>query len=180
MKRVLLATALCAAAALAQGPGGANAPARTPSFDSLKTYLALTDAQVTSLTQLRTQQRTELETLRPSIREKQQAVQTELEKTAPSAATLGQLMIDVKNARAQTTTIAARYRTQAQAVLTDAQRTKLASLDQVAQLRDEVREAMAAGLLAPPTNAAGVGAVRGRGFGGRGGFSRGPRMSNPL
>ena len=173
MKRLLITAALCAVAAFPQGPGGPGGRRggdRAPSFDSLKTYLSLTDAQITSLTQLQTQRRTEMQTLMTTLRQKNTAIQTELAKAAPDGATLGRLMLDLKATRTQATTIATRYRTQATAVLTAPQKTKIAALEEAAKLRDEIHEAAAAGLLAPPDNAAGAGF---REFGGGGGRFRG-------
>ena len=167
MKRMFLIAAACAALAVAQPPGGRGRGDRTPSLDSLKTYLTLTDAQVASLTQLQTQRRTEMQTLMTATRQKHQALQTEMAKSAPDGATLGRLMLDIKASRTQAETIAARFRTQSAAVLTTQQKTKLAALDEAAKLRDEIREAAAAGLLAPPADGAG-GRIGLREFGGRG------------
>lgn len=152
MKRVLMIAATCAALAVAQPPGGrGRGPGgRTPSLDSLKTYLTLTDAQVTSLTQLQTQRRTEMQTLANTTRQKHEALRAELAKSAPDGATLGRLMLEIKASRSQGDAIATRFRTQSAAVLTAPQKTRLAALEEAAKLRDEIHEAVGAGLLAPP------------------------------
>ena len=64
--RLLMILALTGGACLAQTPQG------TQRFAALKDYLALSDAQVTSLTQILQQQRTNLQSVRQQMRTDQQ------------------------------------------------------------------------------------------------------------
>lgn len=171
MKRIALVLCFAAGSMLAQppvfGPGNGNgaAPGQLPAnaFADVKAYLGLTDAQVTQLTQLLTQQRTAAQTLMDQIRTKEQALQTQLSQGSTNAAALGQLLIDIQALRKQVSGLQDTYRAQAVATLTADQKTKLAALDAAAKLQPTIHEANMLNLLAP---AAGTGGgVGGRGFG---------------
>ena len=47
----------CLFTCLAQGPGGPGGPGAAPDLSDLKTYLTLTDSQVTALTTIQQQER---------------------------------------------------------------------------------------------------------------------------
>ena len=88
MKRLLLGMALSATLAMAQAQVG-----------DLKAYLGLSDTQESSLKQIRADARRDLEPLRKSIQEKVKAIRQQSNAGDTSATALGQLMIDVQNAR---------------------------------------------------------------------------------
>ena len=93
MKSIPMAALLISAAALAQQP-----PARDVS--ALKTYLSLTDAQVTALQAIRTQQRTATGDIQQQIRQKQQALNHVLAalETAPGYRPAQQLLLELEDA----------------------------------------------------------------------------------
>ena len=157
MKRFVLAAALTAGLALAQGPGGrgfhpmaAGGGPRAASADQVKAYLALTDAQVTQLQQIQQDEFTANRSIRQQIGEKEDALKTALAGTSPTATELGNLLVDIKNLRAQISQNRDKYRTQALALLNDAQKPKLAALQAAAALQPTIRQATMLNLIAPP------------------------------
>jgi TolA-binding protein len=141
----------------------AQPPMRTPDITAVKTYLGLSDAQVTTLQSLRTQEMSQVQTLQTQIQAKHTDLQKLLDAGSTNAAQIGQLMIDIQALQKQFEAIHTNYRNQAVATLTDAQKTKLKALDDASKLRDEIQEANFLNLLAP---APGTGAP--------GPFMRGP------
>ncbi|MBZ5583187.1 MAG: hypothetical protein LAQ30_13480 [Acidobacteriia bacterium] len=179
MKAAVLALTVLAVAGWAQS---GNPPA--PPITDLQTYLSLTDAQVQSLQNIQTQLRTSTASLRQQISQKEQGLRTALAAGSSSAATLGQFLLDIQGLQKQITQAQAGVQTQAAAVLTDAQKTKLQALSAAAQLQPQIREAEMVGLITPPQNSGvpGMGPMMGgRGAGvqgmGRGmGQGMGPMM----
>jgi Spy/CpxP family protein refolding chaperone len=143
----MLCMSVFAASLLAQGPGWRGSA--SPRTDALKTYLALTDAQVASLGQLRQQQAQAIKPLRQTLMEKQQALQTQT-LAGGDAAALGQLLLDVQNLRKQISDTQTSLRSQTLGVLTTDQKTKLQSLQDAANLQPAIGGAMALNLLTPP------------------------------
>lgn len=163
--RLILLTAV-AAVAFAQGPGmgrwmmgapgedGAGRP--TPTYDSVKAYLNLTDAQITSLEAIQTQARTANQQARADLRTKEQALQTLLKQTSPDPTALGNAMLAVQAARASLQQSDSALVTQAVAVLTADQKTKLQTLAAAQALDPQIHEATMLFLLARPTPPAGA------------------------
>ncbi len=162
MLNKLILPVFAVAAAFAQPPSGA------PAFTEIKAYLNLSDTQVTSIT---TANRTAMEANRTAaaqMRTKHEALQAALNSGSTDAAAIGRAMLDIQALRKQLEANHAKVREQALSFLTADQKTKLKVLEEAEKLREEIREAHALQLLAPPANAAGMGAGR-RGAGGPGG-----------
>ncbi len=162
MKRFAVAFVLTAALALAQGPGGrfhrmtAGGPGpRVASTDQVKAYLSLTDAQVTQLQQIEQDERTANQSVHQQIADKETALQTALGGTSPTAAELGNLLLDIKNLRAQIKQNRDKSQTQAVALLNDAQKPKLQALQDASSLEPAIRQATMLNLITPPTPPAG-------------------------
>lgn len=168
MLKTILATFALSGLLLAQGPGPGPRPGGQPPVpDALKTFLELTDAQVQQLVELR---RSLPDTVKPfaeQIREKTQALREEMQKTNPDPAVVGKLMVETKAIREQIRAEREKLNDQAKALLTDAQKAKLAQLEAAQKLAPAIRQAIGFGLIDGP---AGAGAGRG---------GRGPGMMAP-
>jgi hypothetical protein len=156
--KILIATLILAATTYAQDP--ADRPA--PTFDDIKTYLVLTDAQVTTLTAARQAARDNAKTYFVQIREKQQSLRTLTDATA-----IAKVMAEINTLQEKVKAIMEAARVAAVGTLTTAQQAKLKTLQDAAALRDEIGQAGALGILAAPDGAAG-GPGSGPGFGPRG------------
>ena len=164
MKKVtmfLLATALGAATLVAQRPfGPRNAgegqhAARTP--DALIAFLNLDDAQVTALQENNKAFREAVRTAMEGKRDHMKQLRDELAKDSPDANLVGQLIIEGKKTREQIGEIRDQYKATAMQTLTDEQKAKLASLEQVTELQPTAREAAGFYLLDRPDNGPGFG-----------------------
>jgi Spy/CpxP family protein refolding chaperone len=172
--RMMPLAAVLAATLLAQTPGGTTTPV-SPA-DTLKTYLSLTDAQVTALQQLRKQERQDLSATFQDLAAKQRALRDAVT-SSKDAATIGQLQLDIEGLRKKIQDTQTSYQAQAVNSLTADQKTKLQALQAAAALQPAIRQAGALNLLAPPAGAGPGGAGAGPRFGamGRGG-ARGGRF----
>lgn len=146
-----------------------------PPVDEVKTYLTLTDAQIQSLQQLRQQEAETAKGDMDTIRAKQTALRTAV--NGNDAATAGRLLLEIEALRKRGADTHTQYRTQAIAVLTAAQKTKLTALQDALKLQPAIGQALGLNLLTPPDPPAN--APRGMGpmpFGGQGeaGFGPGP------
>ncbi len=171
MKIPILALSILAVAAWAQPPA--------PSVTELKTYLTLTDAQVTSLQTIQQNLHTSTDTTMQQIQTKQQTLNTQLAAGGATAASLGQLLLDIQTLRNSITQAETASQSQSLNVLTADQKTKLKVLTDASALRLQIDEATMLGLIAPPAGA--QGGVPGlRGPAGRGGPpSMGMMMRRP-
>lgn len=175
-KTSLITTAFLFALAIAK------AQPTAPTFTQVKSYLALTDAQVTSLTSIHTAERNAAQSILEQMHTKRSALETALS-AGTTASAAGQLLLDIEVHRKQLASLNTTYQTQALAVLNDVQKTKLKSLDDAAKLSTQIHQATALNLLTPPADAnPTIGGPRGPrggfgGPGGPGGFSgpHGPR-----
>ncbi|HBY60456.1 MAG TPA: hypothetical protein DEH78_11575 [Solibacterales bacterium] len=134
------------------GPMGApgGQPGAGPNFDSLKSYLTLTDAQVTALQNLQTQNRDANRTTMEQIATQQKALNDALRAGSQDAAALGKMLISIQALRKQIDDRMTVLRTQARAQLTAPQVAKLKALEDAAALRDEIQQAAMLALLTPP------------------------------
>jgi len=178
MKLTTLFTVAALATCLGQGPGPGNRPgqgARQPSFESLKTYLSLSDTQVQGLTQLLQQQRESMTALQQEIAQKQRELRTQSQSGTADPAVIGRLHLELQALQKRAQEARASLTTQATNTLTPDQKTKLQALEAAAGLQDEIRQATMLHLLTPPGQTgpgAGIGPM---GIGQRGGPGRGPR-----
>ncbi|MBY0508089.1 MAG: periplasmic heavy metal sensor [Bryobacteraceae bacterium] len=156
----LASTLIC----FAQGPrpdhgkrGGAG------QFEALKNYLGLTDTQLASLRQARTDAFAQAKPEMKANSEKARELRAEMSKANPDPNTVGRLMTEMKQSRAQRESNQGQLREKSLAVLSEAQKAKLKALEDAASLQDAVREARMSGLLTAP--AGGDSPMRGpRGF----------------
>jgi Spy/CpxP family protein refolding chaperone len=177
MKSISMVALLAATAAFAQQPP-------TPDVSALKTYLSLTDSQITALQAIQKQQRTGVSDLHQQVQQKQQALNALLSGGSTDANAVGKLVLDIQALRKQIDTNASSFRAQAANVLTADQKTKLKTLDDASKLQPAISEAVFLLLLAPPTPAQGgllgPGGMGGFGvFGGPGGPRFGGRAGGP-
>jgi len=165
MKTRVLFTLLMTGALMAQSPR------RAPRYDELRTYLGLTDTQVSQLQTIQSNFQTEVRDLRQGQADKQKALRDALNAGTTDAAAVGRLLLDIDSGRKQISAKRDVMETQAAGVMNTDQQTKLKALTETADLRSVLRQAIAAGLVEPP---------QGAGIGRRPGFGPGaearPRM----
>ena len=145
-------------------PGAQAAPARA----ELKSFLGLTDQQLTQLVQLRRDEQAALRPIREQMAVKAKALRDALAADAPDAAVVGQLTLDVRTLRQQVRQSNEDYHSRGIGLLDDAQKTKLQTLERLMRLQPAVNAATALNLLLPPQPALGAGQRGGAGRGGAG------------
>lgn len=161
-----MAVSLGLGVCLAQGPRHSAGPRHRggeAQFESLKGYLGLSDTQVAALRQAR---RDAFEQAKPSMKEnaeRARELRAEMSKANPDRNTVGRLMTEMKQSRQQGQTMWTQVREKSLAVLTEAQKAKLKSLEEAAALESAVREARSSGLIGGDA-AEGSPGVRMRGF----------------
>jgi Spy/CpxP family protein refolding chaperone len=170
MKRIMVVLAfwLSIGTLLAQqGPPPMGPRGGMAQVDALKSFLQLTDAQVTDLKGLLTSFRDATKPIHEQIMTKQKSLKDELAKATPDSAVVAQLMVDMKSLRNQIKTKHDELRPQLLALLTDPQKTSLATLQQALTQQQAAHQAVALGLLEAPANAGGDGPGFGGGWGRR-------------
>ncbi|MBI4910100.1 MAG: periplasmic heavy metal sensor [Acidobacteria bacterium] len=167
-KRIALCALMLTMAVAAQTPP--TPP--TPPVDLVKTYLTLTDQQITQLQQIRQAERTANQTIQQSMQQKQQQLNTLLTGGSTDAAAIGRLMIDIRNLRKQIETNHTTFHNQALNVLNATQKPKAQALEDAAKLAPTIHQAAALGLVLLPAPPAG-------GPGGPGAGPRPMRMRQP-
>jgi Spy/CpxP family protein refolding chaperone len=148
---------LPAALLLAQGPPEPMDPPGPPRTDELKQALDLKDDQVQKLLDLRRQERDSLRPVFQQIGEKRRALHDALESGSSDAASLGNLMLEMKSLHNQIKAANDTYRQQALAILTPEQQAKLKPLEDAAKLAPALHQGVALNLLAPPAGPRGFG-----------------------
>lgn len=132
-----------------QGPfgrGGGMMMART---DEVQAFLGLSDQQVKDLNAVRSTFRDAARPLMQQIGEKMKALRDAREQD-PNSATVTQLKADLADLQKQEQTLRSQYRSQAQAILTGQQKSKLAALQQALELMPVARQAVGLNLLDAP------------------------------
>jgi Spy/CpxP family protein refolding chaperone len=157
---------LFAGTAFAQQGPMARMPGARANLEALKSYLNLTDAQVTALQTVQTSLRTALQPLAQDLAAKTKALRDENGKATPDPNVVAQLKADITSLRDQIQTQRTSFQAQAQAVLTTDQLAALTKLEQALKLLVVAREAAALDLITLPG-----------GFGGMGGFGAGARRA---
>ena len=109
---------LLAGTAFAQQPFRARVPGGGPNLQALKTYLNLTDAQVSALSAVQTSLRTALQPLAQDLAAKTKALRDENSKTPPDPNVVAQLKTEIKSLRDQIQAQRTSFQAQAQGVLT--------------------------------------------------------------
>jgi Spy/CpxP family protein refolding chaperone len=149
----------------AMGPG--QGPGQPP-VTEIKAYLNLSDTQITSITNAIRTSADANRTLAEQMRTKHQMLQTALNNGSIDAAAIGRAMLEIQALRKQLEANHTKAREQAVSFLSTDQKAKLKTLEDAEKLREEIGEAHALNLLAPP--AGGAGPV---GFGPQGPLPRG-------
>ena len=124
-----------------QGPPPARA-------GQLGTFLELTDAQLESIAQIQKDYRAAVRENLQSIADKRRQANESLGSDSPDATLIGQLLVQAKQLEESVKSREGEFVAQTQAVLTDAQKTKLATLEPMVPYQSEIREAEGLGLLA--------------------------------
>ena len=140
----------------AQPPRGGGH--HSQNFTALKTYLNLTDAQVTSLHELTKSERLATQPVASDLRTKHQALEHALRAGTTDAGTLTTMTQAVQAGEQKMLAVRQQYQTQAVAVLTGDQQGKLKALTDAAALMPSVHEAAALHLIAPQFGRGGPGA----------------------
>jgi len=138
-----------AAALLAQGPGGPrmHRMGMTPKATEAQSYLNLTDAQVTSLQQLRQAEITALKPIFQQIAPLRDSLRTQTQSGSADPAAIGKLVLSIQALEQQISTTRSSYHDQALALLTADQKSKLAALQSAADLMPTIHQAMGLNLL---------------------------------
>lgn len=151
MKSKVFAFALFATVILRGQESTMIAPPRVPEqWDQLKQYLVLTEAQVTTLGHIQTNRIQAEQVIYTQMSDKQRQINNLLEQGSNDAGTIGRLMVEINNLRKQLPLNSGPYRTQALAVLTDAQKAKLPVLAEALQLQTTAWQAVELNLVERP------------------------------
>jgi Spy/CpxP family protein refolding chaperone len=159
MKFRLVLVTLAAAAVFAQGPGGPRMHGMAGKTTQVQTYLNLTDAQISTLQQLRQSEAAALRPIFQQIGPLRQSLRTQQQESGADATAVGKLVLSIHALEQQAAPIRASYQQQALAVLTPAQKTQLAALQSAAALMPTVHQAAALNLLTPPEGSEGPGGM---------------------
>ncbi len=175
LKLATLVTSAALFAALylnAQRPRFADAATSTTGTpttpaDAAKTYLSLTDSQITGFNAIRQTAQTAAQPILDQLRTKEQALGQAMRATPVDATTIASLQTDINNLRAQLDKIQSDARAQMIATLSTDQQAKLATLTAAAALRPQIDGASMLGLIAGPGpgGPGGFGSGRGKGKG---------------
>ena len=149
-----------------QGPPAMGPRSGTPRLDALKSFLQLSDQQVQNLTALLTSFRDAVKPIHEQIMTKQKELKQELDKASPDPSVVAQLMVDVKNLRNQIKTKRDELRPQLVAILSDSQKSALATLQQALSLQHAAHQAVESSLIEAPENNPSDAWGFGRGWGG--------------
>jgi hypothetical protein len=144
---------------MAQMPLDVAVPGNRP-LTELRAALALTDAQVQQLIQISSDRMAANRSARTQIAAKEASLRDTLNAGGASAATVGQLVLDIDALRKQVKESDTSFSTTARAVLSASQLAQLKGLEDAAKLEPAIRQAIGLNLIAGPAPAAG------RGFGG--------------
>lgn len=141
-KRILAIAALAATSLLSQNTDLTILPYPQGQWEQLKQYLVLTEAQMTSLEQIRAgRQRQEAEIYR-QMSEKQRQMYALLQQGSNDAGTIGRLMVEINNLQRQLPLRGETYRAEVLAVLTPAQKAKLPALSEAMTLQSSSWQAI--------------------------------------
>jgi Spy/CpxP family protein refolding chaperone len=147
-----LITAVCLAVpVLAQSPDSTSMlPVVPREFDAVRQYLVLTDAQMNQLREIQESRMRADQAIYEQIHQRQIQLNALLREGSNDAQTVGRLLVEINGLQRQLPGSGAPYRTRAVAVLTDAQKQKLATLVEALQLGRAAGEATALNLIESP------------------------------
>lgn len=125
-------------------------------YAEIKTYLSLTDQQLTALQEVQRSRQQADEAIYKQINDKQVQLSQLLNANSTDALAIGRLMVEINNLRRQVPTNQGPYRENAVKVLTPPQVAKLPALVQALQLSRPAWEATSLNLIDDPNNSGGV------------------------
>ncbi len=146
---------------MAQMPRAGAIPGGTPPVTELKAVLGLTDTQVQQLIQIQSDRIAGNRSVLTQIATKEATLRDTLKAGGASAATVGQLVLDIEALRKQVKESDANLSNTARAVLSASQLTQLKGLEDAAKLEPAIRQAIGLNLMTGPAP------IAGRGPGGR-------------
>jgi peptidoglycan hydrolase CwlO-like protein len=148
---VALALLLSIGPSLAQqGPPLGGPGSRPPRLDALKSYLQLSDKQVQDLTALLSSFRNAVKPIHEQIMTKQQSLKQEMAKASPDSNVVAQLLVDIKSLKNQIKTQRDGLRPQLLALLSEAQKNSLNTLEQALSLQQAAHQAAALDMIEGP------------------------------
>ena len=125
-------------------------PIFKPQWTELQQYLSLTAAQLSTLESVYNSRMQAEQVVYQQMSEKQRQLNALLEQGSNDVTAIGRLMVDINNLRRQLPLNNGPYRTQALAVLTDAQKAKLPALTDALKLQTPGWQATALNLIDNP------------------------------
>ncbi len=168
MKYLSTSILLFAATLFAQDPApGGRLPRGAGALTELKSYLALSDSQVTQLTDLRKQYQDAVAPVATQAADKRKTLVDLLKAGNADSNAISQLRQDLAGLRKQAQDTAQQYGVSARAVLTADQLTKLQALEDASKLMAAVHGAQALNLIEGQGPFGGVRAALGAGMMGR-------------
>jgi Spy/CpxP family protein refolding chaperone len=138
-----------------RGPSARFPGAGGGAFQALKTYLNLSDAQVSNLTAVERAMRDALKPLAQELASKTKTLRDENQKTTPDPSVIAQLKQDIAGLRDQIQTQRAGFQKQLKSYLNPDQLASLAKLDEVLRLVPVAHAAAALDLIDSPEGFAG-------------------------
>jgi Spy/CpxP family protein refolding chaperone len=150
IKRFIVVAALSLGSLAAQESGLTIMPVVPQQWDQLKQYLVLTDAQVSSLEQLRQNRMQQEQTIYRQMSEKQRQMWELLQQGSNDAVTIGRLMVEINNLSRQLPLKGETYRAEVLALLTPPQKTKLPGLTDAMKLQSAAWQAIELNLIDNP------------------------------
>src|SRR5918993_3813086 len=135
-RRILALAVLWLSTLIAQDPASLIALPVVPNrWDQLKQYLVLTEAQVSTLEQIRQNRQQQEQAIYRQISEKQRQMYELLQQGSNDAGVIGRLMVDINNLGRQVPLKGDTYRAEVLAVLNPAQKAKLPGLSEALRLQ---------------------------------------------
>jgi Spy/CpxP family protein refolding chaperone len=119
-------------------------------WEQLKQYLILTEAQITSLDQIRAGRVRQEQEIYRQMSEKQRQMYALLQQGSNDAGTIGRLMVEINNLQRQLPLKGETYRAEVLAVLTPAQKTRLPALSEALNLQSPAWQAIELGMIDNP------------------------------
>ena len=173
----LIVTAALAVSTLAAQPGprAHGDRERGPQLDEIKSDLGLSEEQVQQFQTLRKSFHESVRAIMEDTRAKRQQLREEMARESPNPGIVGDLTVQLQQARKQMGEKRKEFGDQARNLLTEEQKTKLAALETARALLPAIRQAQGLQLL-DGEGPEGPGFGVGPGFGPGAGFGPGPRM----
>ena len=150
IKRITAAALFFLSVSIAQDAGTTTISRIPQQWDQLQQYLVLSDAQVATLEQIMRNRSQAEQQIYTQISEKERQMHGLLQQGSNDAATIGRLMVEINNLRRQLPIKGDPYRTQALAVINDAQKAKLAPLAEALKLQSSAWQAIQLNLIDSP------------------------------